>query len=83
MLKKITLVTFFISNGAFSAELIQNNNVVIEKLEAEKIQEIALEKIQYFKCSPYPLCGDYPDDDDSDSDRKIAVGKSVLVNKLK
>lgn len=83
MLKKITLVTLFISCGLASAESVQNGKSLSPKVEPVKIHAIALEKISLFKCSPFPLCADYPDDDGSGGSVKAAFNNSVLVNKPK
>ncbi|PKG86254.1 hypothetical protein CXF85_00645 [Colwellia sp. 75C3] len=67
MLKKIILVSFFISFCGVSAEIVPNDQAFSQTVPALKIQEIALEKIQFFKCSSYPLCVDYPDDNSGGS----------------
>lgn len=83
MLKKITLVTLFISSAFVSAEPVQNDNVLIQKVEPVKVQAIVLEKTSSFKCSPFPFCVDYPNDDGSGGSAKAAFDKAIFVSKPK
>jgi len=82
MLKKITLVTLFISCGALSAELITHDKAVSTKLAPVKIQAISLEKIHSFKCTPFPLCADYPEEQPRRTG-KTATNTTVPVVKPK
>jgi len=81
MLNKITLVTLLITSSLVSAEAVQNNAPVINKIAPVKIQAISLEKISSFKCSPFPFCVDYPEDDGSGGSVKTRFNDTTLVSK--
>ncbi len=83
MLKKITLVTLFISSGFVFAESVQNDKAVIKKIEPMTIQAIMLEKAPSFKCSPFPFCVDYPEDDGSGGAVKPVLKDNALISKPK